>query len=141
MDDKSKKLKMNQEQWKAHVDEVDELCQRALDDRRFRIAFLSLPDADVEMIRKVAGQEDADEMFYRYQLVQMRWQNPICAYCGNKQEPKKLKRCTQCYLEFYCNRECQAKHWKTHKARCGKVNGPLDEGYQRIVALQAHKDE
>jgi hypothetical protein len=41
-----------------------------------------------------------------------------CAGCGNKQG--KL-RCSRCKVARYCTKECQRKHWKTHKKEC---NGP-----------------
>ncbi|KAJ1394986.1 hypothetical protein B484DRAFT_439061 [Ochromonadaceae sp. CCMP2298] len=29
-----------------------------------------------------------------------------------------LKKCSLCRMVFYCNRECQTKDWKSHKANC-----------------------
>jgi len=38
-----------------------------------------------------------------------------CATCGAKGvEPK----CSLCKEVFYCNKKCQAKHWKSHKYSC-----------------------
>ena len=50
-------------------------------------------------------------------------ENPTgpCAAC---QKEGALLRCVPCrdvgVEVFFCNRECQVKHWKTHKAFCGK---------------------
>jgi hypothetical protein len=51
-----------------------------------------------------------------------------------------LKKCSLCLEAHYCNKECQTKDWKRHKALC-KVNrerraentaaGPLHERFQR----------
>jgi hypothetical protein len=48
-------------------------------------------------------------------------QQKRCANCGEKAE--KLSRCAQCHLEYYCSKDCQAKHWKaTHKQNCENAN-------------------
>ena len=36
--------------------------------------------------------------------------------------PDGLKKCTRCKFATYCSRECQAQHWKMHKAGCGKIS-------------------
>ena len=44
---------------------------------------------------------------------------PLCARCGKRAEGgAKLKRCTACKQTFYCNVECQRRHWKSHKPLC-----------------------
>ncbi|KAM7185912.1 hypothetical protein V8F20_011616 [Naviculisporaceae sp. PSN 640] len=45
-----------------------------------------------------------------------------CHGCRCKAECffQPLKKCSGCGMTFYHSRECQKKHWKTHKARCGK---------------------
>ena len=40
-----------------------------------------------------------------------------CQACGVKNQV--MKRCTRCKVVFYCSRECQVKHWQTHKFLCG----------------------
>tara|TARA_B100001123_G_C14854219_1_gene845327 strand:- start:347 stop:712 length:366 start_codon:yes stop_codon:yes gene_type:complete len=37
--------------------------------------------------------------------------------CGNCSS-KALKVCSKCKIVYYCNRECQKAHWKTHKFEC-----------------------
>jgi TPR repeat protein len=50
----------------------------------------------------------------------------FCSYC-NKPEPTntKFNRCQRCRSVFYCNRECQLKHWTAkpngHKKQCKKL--------------------
>ena len=62
----------------------------------------------------------------------------FCSYC-NKPEPtnKKFNRCKRCRSVFYCNRECQIKHWKTkpngHKKQCKKLKA--------LKALKKNKEE
>ena len=42
----------------------------------------------------------------------------ICPVCNKVAENK----CTACKLIFYCNKECQKKHWKGgHKFECKKL--------------------
>jgi len=40
-----------------------------------------------------------------------------CAQCG---QAAATARCTRCKTVFYCDRECQKAHWKTHKKECGQ---------------------
>ncbi|XP_017568171.2 zinc finger MYND domain-containing protein 10 [Pygocentrus nattereri] len=39
---------------------------------------------------------------------------PKCGTCG----AEGVKRCSRCQGEWYCNRECQVKHWPKHKLAC-----------------------
>ncbi|XP_066522295.1 zinc finger MYND domain-containing protein 10 [Hoplias malabaricus] len=39
---------------------------------------------------------------------------PKCGTCG----AEGVKRCSRCRGEWYCNRECQVKHWPKHKLAC-----------------------
>uniref|UniRef100_A0A8C1AA81 Zinc finger MYND domain-containing protein 10 n=2 Tax=Cyprinus carpio TaxID=7962 RepID=A0A8C1AA81_CYPCA len=39
---------------------------------------------------------------------------PKCGACGRV----GAKRCSRCQGEWYCNRECQVKHWPKHKPAC-----------------------
>ncbi|XP_022531427.2 zinc finger MYND domain-containing protein 10 [Astyanax mexicanus] len=39
---------------------------------------------------------------------------PKCGTCG----AEGIKRCSRCQGEWYCNRECQVKHWPKHKLAC-----------------------
>ena len=39
-----------------------------------------------------------------------------CSYCGSRST--KMKKCTGCGKTWYCGKECQASHWRTHKIAC-----------------------
>ena len=39
-----------------------------------------------------------------------------CFQCGKRGH--KLPKCTQCSQAYYCNADCQRKHWKKHKPVC-----------------------
>ena len=38
-----------------------------------------------------------------------------CAFC---QKAAASKKCTTCWITYYCDQECQHKHWKQHKLDC-----------------------
>jgi mitochondrial splicing suppressor protein 51 len=42
-----------------------------------------------------------------------------CNKCGKELE--RLQRCSQCASVYYCSRECQKDHWKTHKIECATL--------------------
>lgn len=112
---------------------------------KFTIAMENVPHADVKLIKDFLtsqnqiNQNNDDEL--RAIVVNTRWENRICEQCGNKQEVEDLKRCTRCYLAFYCNSQCQRAHWEIHKLRCGKLDGPLDTGYQAMKFLKIEPEE
>jgi hypothetical protein len=41
--------------------------------------------------------------------------NRICEQCGDKRDLTKLFICGSCALAWYCSKECQERHWSTHK--------------------------
>lgn len=50
-----------------------------------------------------------------------------CSYCGMTPiNDRRLKRCRKCQAAYYCNRDCQQKHWKSgHKDQCdGNASAP-----------------
>ena len=42
----------------------------------------------------------------------------VCRKPENIIEGLTLKRCGGCKKKMYCSRECQGKHWTTHKGEC-----------------------
>ena len=45
----------------------------------------------------------------------------ICDACLSEPENGKLKRCSLCKTAWYCNAQCQKKHWSEHKSACKKI--------------------
>ena len=43
---------------------------------------------------------------------------PACANCATLLEPKTRKKCEKCEVVHYCSKDCQAAHWRVHKADC-----------------------
>jgi len=39
-----------------------------------------------------------------------------CAYCASP--VSRANCCSKCHCTYYCGRECQRAHWKTHKLEC-----------------------
>lgn len=45
-----------------------------------------------------------------------------CMACGSLSAAEvKLLTCSRCRGAFYCNKDCQKKHWATHKPTCSQV--------------------
>eukprot|EP01084_Bolivina_argentea_P112610 200831_1 len=59
-----------------------------------------------------------------------------CGYCGNTDAKN---RCSRCNNMYYCNKQCQVKHWNRHKLKCTLIaheNNTSDAPYiQRIENL------
>jgi hypothetical protein len=49
----------------------------------------------------------------------------LCSACGKKSDA--LKKCRNCKCVWYCDKECQNKHWKEHKVECRRIKKQLDE--------------
>jgi hypothetical protein len=51
----------------------------------------------------------------------------ICSFC---QKENSLMKCSVCLNSYYCSKECQIKHWKTHKVHCKKEKffGKIPDG-------------
>ena len=63
----------------------------------------SEPSAISILSQAINGQKGFDE------------DSQVCESCG---EPKPTKRCAKCKQTYYCNTECQALHWPSHKKCC-----------------------
>lgn len=45
-----------------------------------------------------------------------------CAMCKQPESAAgTLKKCGKCKKILYCDRECQKKHWKSHKKVCASM--------------------
>ena len=65
-------------------------------------------------------------------------QKKLCSWCGK--ESDTAKKCTACKCVWYCDKECQNKHWKEHKKECKRIRrvlvkrgGKLDLGTELDV--------
>ena len=105
-------------------------------DAGWKTAIKNIPDADIAFVQKLEGDGKMSDSQLRKLLVHNRWANPICGNCGDKKQEIPLLRCSGCCLEMYCNKTCQKAHWKTHKLRCKKRSGPLDQGYQALAVIK-----
>ena len=54
-----------------------------------------------------------------------------CATCGFDVR-RKLKHCTRCHVVWYCGKECQRKHWATHKKTCTPSLVPVLEASDAV---------
>ena len=68
-----------------------------------------------ESYKKLKEIKDLD-LHEGYERMKERERTSKCSYCGKTSE--SLKKCTRCLTVQYCNRDCQQKHWKLHKASC-----------------------
>lgn len=99
----------------------------------FSTAINNLPRADINYVTNISGSFNPNT---RLLLTFNRLVNPICECCGNKEDITKLMICNRCCLSWYCNKACATSHHETHKLRCCKSDGPLDEGFQKIVMFK-----
>ena len=42
----------------------------------------------------------------------------LCGFCGRDGDGSKLRLCSGCLDERYCDEVCQREHWKSHKRVC-----------------------
>lgn len=46
-----------------------------------------------------------------------------CNMCDKMEsEARTHKRCSRCKVAYYCNAECQHKHWPIHRKGCVKAD-------------------
>jgi hypothetical protein len=46
-----------------------------------------------------------------------------CSACGEKSDT--LKKCTACKCVWYCDKDCQNRHWKVHRKECKRIKKEL----------------
>ena len=49
----------------------------------------------------------------------------LCSKCGK--ESDALMKCRACKCVWYCDKECQNKHWKEHKIECKSIKNILEQ--------------
>ncbi len=54
-----------------------------------------------------------------------------CGSCGAAD--RRLSFCSGCYRFAYCDRRCQAAHWKAHQRQCHQVKSSLQNVRNRIL--------
>ena len=62
-----------------------------------------------------------------------------CFQCGKRGH--KLPKCTQCSQAYYCNADCQRKHWKRHKPACRAAVAALARRATRERLARAVRDK
>jgi len=76
---------------------------------------------DTAMAKLEPGQKDTaayQELNLLRHEIQSKIEGNRCSSCGI---PKAKKMCRGCEEAFYCSKDCQRTHWKTHKILCRKV--------------------
>lgn len=51
-------------------------------------------------------------------IVKKKQRYDACTYCMNPIPKAVVNRCSGCKVAYYCNTDCQKKHWKGHKPTC-----------------------
>ena len=75
---------------------------------------------------------------YRSAVIYREKYERLCSFCGKK--AKKLSRCGKCYVELYCNRNCQLDHWtKEHFENCRGSVTTAKMDFQSKTALNKIK--
>ncbi|KIJ63584.1 hypothetical protein HYDPIDRAFT_113057 [Hydnomerulius pinastri MD-312] len=75
--------------------------------------------------------EELDDLFdddgYLLDFVQSMVDNDIAGTANVCYVWKKLasSKCSKCKMIYYCSKECQRSHWKTHKPTCLMIRDPL----------------
>lgn len=121
---------------------TQELCQLFVDisvptgphqgEPLLAVAANNVPDADVKLVEKVTGKkQDPKEM--RCHLALNNLCNAICNKCLDKRDLLKLGLCDHCCLTWYCSERCRVADWETHRLRCGRRDGPLDQGPMKLI--------
>ncbi|GFH61297.1 hypothetical protein CTEN210_17773 [Chaetoceros tenuissimus] len=65
-----------------------------------------------------------------------------CAACNKEGAVFRCAPCRDAGVDvFFCNRECQVKLWKIHKAFCGQVSTTDSETKQEMMKRLQHRDE
>ena len=62
-----------------------------------------------------------------------------CFYCGK--HGHNLPKCRQCSQAYYCNADCQRKHWKTHKPVCRATVAALAHRAHRLRVARAVREK
>jgi hypothetical protein len=111
---------------------ADRLCKTELEDALLRgpAAMRDLLERGATLLRMTWGQGGSRhpaltlvggmaDLVVRARFVELPVDQPElleCDHCGEGISRKE--HCSRCRVAMYCNRECQRKDWKRHKAQC-----------------------
>ena len=81
------------------------------------------------------GKEDGSELITVHEtkakvFADQRYSSIQCGQCKKSEDDddELFRKCSRCKLVYYCSRNCQVAHWKTHKTTCTKpVKASLPE--------------
>eukprot|EP00814_Leptocylindrus_danicus_P014706 CAMPEP_0116038424 /NCGR_PEP_ID=MMETSP0321-20121206/22786_1 /TAXON_ID=163516 /ORGANISM="Leptocylindrus danicus var. danicus, Strain B650" /LENGTH=178 /DNA_ID=CAMNT_0003517107 /DNA_START=45 /DNA_END=581 /DNA_ORIENTATION=- len=79
-------------------------------------------DGDLVLLK--CRKMNDDEIWSFLRKIDSRYDISVaCIYCGAFQisDAQKHNQCSRCANALYCSKECQKKHWKSHKLQCKKV--------------------
>ena len=62
-----------------------------------------------------------------------------CFFCGKHSH--NLPKCRQCAQAYYCNADCQRKHWKKHKPVCRAAVAALARHAHRLRVARAVREK
>ena len=62
-----------------------------------------------------------------------------CFFCGK--HGLNLPKCRQCSQAYYCNADCQRKHWKKHKPVCRAAVAALARHAHRLRVARAVREK
>ena len=83
---------------------------------RLRPGALENEAQSVEELRKLSAQGvRRDLRGFKTRVPCRKCSNPDC---DRLEDFEKLLRCSKCKDAYYCRKECQIAHWKTHKSLC-----------------------
>ncbi len=57
----------------------------------------------------------------------------VCAGC-NRRFDRRLRACSRCLVVYYCSRDCQRAHWRTHRETCA----PPEHNVVSSLILDGH---
>jgi hypothetical protein len=62
---------------------------------------------------------------------------PSCAQCSKTAETALLKQCLKCHSVWYCGKDCQKAHFKTHKKVCAGLAQEYSKANEPKMASRA----
>ena len=98
------------------------------------------------------GKEDGSEIMKGYEtkaqlFADQRFTSIRCGQCQRVEvEDELFSKCSRCKMVYYCSRECQNTHWKSHKKTCTRpakesLPEPLLDWSESIHLANATVDE